>query len=418
MSGGGGGGGGGSSSSGDASLPATPPVTPASPGGTSVGGPSPYARKGLTKYEEGAVLLRVKDLFREGQFDACEALLLGVESRGGWNEGESREEATWLGGLLAKKTGRYREATELFRKCLKVSIERFDDGQTKPSRVAMEALKGRGTSALYLFSYRDASRDFKEWLRLRSLFWPSMDPTSSFYNLGLCYKHLYILPAAEHFFSLSVSSARLDESRRRAEVALRLVRAMIATTEASLVDALHDLDCGAPPAPDGSGASGADDDSSAAPSPTKQYVSELMAFRAMLHYYLAQKAWAAQQQQQQPPPPPQPQQSPTGSSVSTTSPSPPASPVAAVAPPKKSRWSFSALLMGGAGAGSRAASSPRRQASLPPPQQPVAASASVALHPRPPDGRAAVLRSATDFLVRTLKHPEKYIRKYLRDPSV
>ena len=309
----------------------------------------------MTQDEEKSLVRKAKELFRVGHYEVSEALLEGVRSRGGWAHLDKKEEGAWLLGLIAKRAGRYRDAANHFNEGLSASVTLFSSGErSAPSRICMESLKGRATCYLYLYEYARSIKDFKEWLRLRAIYSPEADPTSSFYNLGLCYKHTSTYSAAEHFFSLATSSASFgnihqESNKARATAACMLVREYANTSEESVRDALNAL----AEHPEHCESEGV-------------FVTQLLAFRTKLHGFLSRQSYDTLQaniERERDP-----------------------------ARKKAFKWGLPSRWMG------EYLGEPLRSVHT--------------------EARPVILDVTTRLLTRLLRLPEKYARRYLEDPSV
>eukprot|EP01063_Lacrimia_lanifica_P011241 TRINITY_DN18065_c0_g1_i1.p1 TRINITY_DN18065_c0_g1~~TRINITY_DN18065_c0_g1_i1.p1 ORF type:complete len:651 (+),score=192.08 TRINITY_DN18065_c0_g1_i1:92-2044(+) len=243
---------------------------------------------------EDDAVREIKQSFRHGHYDKCQAVYRRVDAQGGWSDKKRGEEALWLRGMIDKRKDRYEAAIENFDKALDYSVSLHQNGLRAPSKECMEVLKARGICNLYLHKYQSAIRDFKEWLKLHAAFWPKTCPTLAYYNLGLCYKYIYVFDAAQSYFKLAEKSAGAQEdSKTRASYldkacnGLRVVEELEAARDEAEV--LKDIERLYP------GIEGIDLDSI-----TDNYsvVPDLLVLRTKIHYHLAHASWAFLEKQQ------------------------------------------------------------------------------------------------------------------------
>eukprot|EP01059_Diplonema_ambulator_P029335 TRINITY_DN4868_c0_g1_i2.p1 TRINITY_DN4868_c0_g1~~TRINITY_DN4868_c0_g1_i2.p1 ORF type:complete len:372 (+),score=34.33 TRINITY_DN4868_c0_g1_i2:46-1161(+) len=228
-------------------------------------------------------ITEAKRLFRESGCEACGRALQGVERRvKGLGMSTVRfvieEEVRWLLGMVQKVGKNYQRAVDLFDEALVCSENLFIAGERTPSKVCMEALRARGTCHLIKYSYTSAVYDFKEWLKLRDMFWPEMDPVSVLYNLGLCYKAMCMFAAAEFWLEKSLALAKhggikQERNFRKAKTAVALLKEVSRTTsEDILIEEVLKLQI----------------------SPTEtplDLASKLLSLRTRVQCYLARTSW-------------------------------------------------------------------------------------------------------------------------------
>eukprot|EP01064_Diplonema_japonicum_P030034 TRINITY_DN4989_c0_g7_i1.p1 TRINITY_DN4989_c0_g7~~TRINITY_DN4989_c0_g7_i1.p1 ORF type:complete len:659 (+),score=77.01 TRINITY_DN4989_c0_g7_i1:122-1978(+) len=231
-----------------------------------------------------SALDEVRQMYKDAKYEECrikaketEAMIKKVGV--GVTRFTQEEEVRWLLGLISKKEGSYQKAANLFDEALVCSETLFSMGIKTPTKVCMEALRGRGTCHLYKYSYQSAIYDFKEWLKLREMFWPTLDCVSVLYNVGLCYKANCVFSAAAHWLEKSMTLAKYggikqERNYKKSRAAVKLLKEVsISTTEDSLIQEVLHLQILPTETP-------------------SDLASKLLSLRTRVHYYLASTSWA------------------------------------------------------------------------------------------------------------------------------